>query len=145
MFEVVYTVTDWNDGPRRGIADYLGKPHLFESDWRGGEDLDAHMFLLMPIDQETLTLALEDWDIWRRWEAAFHQGKTTQEIHPALPEDRSRHEELERLLKGRLVLDPAQAMRRNAEFRVRNDPNWNGHGIHPLECQWTDPLHPSHE
>ena len=88
MFEVVYTVTDWNDGPRRGIANYLGKPHLFESDRRGGEDLDAHTFLLMPIDQETLTLALEDWDIWRRWEAAFHQGKTTQEIHPALPEDR---------------------------------------------------------
>lgn len=66
------------------------------------ENLGADTFLLMPIDQETFALALEDWAIWRRWETAFQLGKTTQETHPALLEDKSRHEELKRLLKGRL-------------------------------------------
>jgi len=37
-FEIVYTCTDWYDGPRGGIADYQDVPHLFESefgDFRG--------------------------------------------------------------------------------------------------------------
>lgn len=138
MFEIVHTLTDWYDGPRRGIADYQGKPHLFESEWRDGEDVDADTFLLMPIDQETFAFALEDWAIWRRWETAFHQGKATQETHPALPKDRSRHEEVERLLENRLVVAPGRALRRKAEFRVRNDPNWSGCGFSPLEVQWSD-------
>ena len=138
MFEIVHTLTDWYDGPRRGIADYRCQPHIFESEWRDGENLDADTFLLMPIDQETLSLALEDWAIWRRWETAFHQGMATHETHPALPKDRDRHEELERLLSGRLVVDPAQAVRKRAEFRVRNDPSWNGYGWKPLEVRWED-------
>ena len=35
----------------------------------------------------------------------------------------SRHEELQRSLDGRLEVDPAQAVRKTAEFRVREDPN----------------------
>ena len=46
MFEVVYTVPDRYDGPRRGIADYDGHPHLFESEWRDRENLDTDTFLL---------------------------------------------------------------------------------------------------
>jgi len=139
MFEIVHTLTDWYDGPRRGIADYHGQPCLLESEWQDGENLDAATFLLMPIDAETFALALEDWAIWRRWETAFHQGNATQESHPALPEDRSRHEELERLLQGRLVVDPAQTVRKKAEFRVRSDPDWSGCGWNPLEVRWEDP------
>jgi len=69
VFEVVHTLTDWYDGPRRGIANYHGQPHLFESEWGDGEYLDADTFLLMPIDPDTFSLALEDWAIWRRWES----------------------------------------------------------------------------
>lgn len=139
IFEIVYTVPHWYDGPRRGIADYQGQPHLFESEWQDVENMDAHTFLLMPIDRDTLLLALEDWAIWRRWEMACHQGKATVETHPALPQDRSRHEELEALLKGRLVVDPARAVRKMAEFRGRNDPGWSGYGWAPLEVRWKDP------
>jgi hypothetical protein len=140
VFEIVHTVTDWYDSPRQGIADYLGQPHLFESDWRDFDGLDEDTFLLMPIDAATFTLALEKWAIWRRWETAFHQDKTTQETHPALPEDRDRHEDLKRLLEGRLTIDPARAVRASAEFRVRKDPDWSGYGWRPLEVQWSDPL-----
>jgi hypothetical protein len=138
-FEVVYTMPDWYDGPRRGIANFRGHPQLFESEWRDGEDMNADTFLLMPIDAEALALALEAWSIWRRWETAFYQGRATQETHPALPEDRGRHRELERLLEGRLVVDPVRAVRQRAEFRVRHDPEWSGDGFRPLEVRWEDP------
>lgn len=136
MFEVVYTVPEWYDGPRRGIADFGGKPHLFESEWQDGENLDADTFLLMPIDAETFALALEDWAIWLRWEAAFHQGRATRETHPALPEDRSRHEELQRLLKGRLVIDPVCAVRKTATFQVRPGAASSTPGNPSLEVRW---------
>ncbi len=139
MFEGVHTLPDWYDGPRGGIADYLGRPHQFESEWRDGEDLNADTFLLSPVDSDAFALALEDWAIWRRWETAFYQGVATQETHPALPEDRPRHEELVRRLDGRLVIDPAGAIRKSAEFRAREHPNWSGLGMRPLEVRWFDP------
>ena len=139
MFEVVHTLTDWYDGERKGIADYCGQPHLFESEWRDRENMDADTFLLSPIDAETFSLALESWAIWRRWETAFHQGEVSAESHPALLEDRMRHEELESLLEGRLKVNPSQLLRKNADFQVRNDPNWSGYGFRPLEVQWREP------
>jgi hypothetical protein len=138
MFETVYTLADWYDGPRRGIADYGGRPFVFESEWRDGEDLDADTFLLMSIDAETFLMALEDWAIWRRWEAEFYRDNVTLVTHPALPADRNRHEELAPLLESRLIVDPAKALRKKAEFRVRHDPEWNGYGLRPLEVQWRD-------
>jgi hypothetical protein len=32
-FEKVYTVTDFYDGPRGGIANFRGHPHVYESLW----------------------------------------------------------------------------------------------------------------
>ena len=135
-FEFVYTVPDWYDGPRRGVADYQGRPHLYESEWRDGEDMKADTFLLTPIDEEVFEVALEDWKIWRRWETAFHQGKTTQDTHPALPEDQERRRELDALLKERLVSDSSRTLRMRAEFRVRHDPEWSSYGFRPLEVRW---------
>jgi hypothetical protein len=139
VFEVVHALLEWYDGPRRGIANYLGEPHLFESEWHDGEDTFADTFLLTPIDVETLALAIEDWAIWLRWETAFHQGRVTRETHPALPEDRPRHDELERRLETRLGIDPAKAFQKAAEFRPRDDPSWSGLGWRPLEVRWYDP------
>ena len=119
MFEIVHTVTDWYDGPRRGIAEFHGRPHLFESEWADGQKMESDSFLLSEIDPATLVLALEDGAIWRRWEAAFAQGNTAAETHPALPGGRLRHDELTQLLEGRLVVDPTRAVQMKAEFRVR--------------------------
>src|SRR5436190_1448915 len=109
MYEPVYTMPDWYDGPREGIADLDGRPHHFESQW---DDLDRDAdgnhqqdsFLLSPVDPQTLAWALEDWAIWLRWGKAFAQGATPRSTHPALPEDRARHEELKKLLEGRLTV-----------------------------------------
>ena len=95
------------------------------------------VFLLAPIDEETLRLALEDWAIWRRWEDAYHHGETTIDTHPALPEDLNRHVELEALLGRRLTIDPARATLAHADFRRRDEPNWNRVGMAPMEVRWT--------
>jgi hypothetical protein len=66
----VYTVTDWYVGERLGIADYQGRPHLFESrwdpskdDWEGeqGKGGYCYHYWLSPIEPEAFELALKDW------------------------------------------------------------------------------------
>lgn len=142
-FEFVHTVPDWYDGPRGGIANYNSIPHLFQSEFRDievqdGEYFEADTFLLMPIDDETFSLAKEDWDIWRRYETAFYKKEVTSEHHPSLPQERNRHLELEAELEGKLHIEPARAVRKKAEFRAREDPSWVGYGWHPLEVRWID-------
>jgi hypothetical protein len=68
-YERVYTVVDYYDGPRKGIADYKGKPHLYECMFDESKDNYSERFLLAPLD------AMEDWAIWQRWELANHTGK----------------------------------------------------------------------
>ena len=93
-FETVHTMIGYYDGPRSGIADYKGRPHVYEPLSPEAPDT-ADGFFLQPVDKETFELAMQDWAIWCRWERAFHSGHTTQVTHPALPEDRARHQELE--------------------------------------------------
>ena len=114
-FETLYTTTDYYDGPRRGVADFNGQPHFYESCWA---DIDGEddVFLLTPISPDTLALALEAWAIWLRWEAAFRAGLTTRETHPAMPEDRTRHAELESLLKSQLTTNMSLAIPAKARF-----------------------------
>ncbi|MCA9042112.1 MAG: hypothetical protein KDA65_17300 [Planctomycetaceae bacterium] len=138
LFEVVYTVNEWYDGPREGIADFNGRPHHYQSEWQDGEDMEADTFLLSPVDQKTFALALEDWDIWLKWESAFANGKTSHETHPALPEDRKRHEEIKRLLEQRLKIDPETAIRKTAEFRPSENFNSDGQRVGWLEVCWRD-------
>jgi hypothetical protein len=116
-YEIVHTMTDFWDGPREGIANFRGSPHVYQSEFNDGEDEYSDTFLLMPIDSKTFALALQDWEIWRRWETAFHSGETALDTHPALPKDRSLHTEIQDLLKGRLEIDLARASRARADFR----------------------------
>jgi hypothetical protein len=76
-FERVYSVWDYYDGPRSGIADYSGRPHYFLSEWNDIGENYTEIFIVVPIDSETLTLMLEMEQIWREWEAAFHRGEVS--------------------------------------------------------------------
>jgi len=114
--ERVYTMSDFYDGPRGGIADYCGRPHLYRSLWADIGHARPDVFELIPIDGETLEFALEDWAIWQRWEGAFHRREASQDTHPALPEDRQRHEELTALLHPRLSVQSMTAITATAEF-----------------------------
>jgi hypothetical protein len=118
MFEKVYTITDYYDGPRQGVTFFQGKPHLYESRFSdiGGKTKDS--FFLMPITSDVFELALEEWDIWLRWEKAFRQGLTSMDNYPALAEDTARHLWLKQELKSRLVLDKSITFCATALFQV---------------------------
>ncbi|MCG8588701.1 MAG: hypothetical protein MJE66_05370 [Proteobacteria bacterium] len=137
-FERVFTVTDYYDGPRTGIANYRDRPHLYVCEWDEAEDDYAETFLLSPVSGAHFLLALEDWEIWLRWERAFHEGRATRESHPALPDDRARHEELAAILKPALVPDPEPAIRAAAEFRpiTTTEPGARGPGMVALQVRW---------
>jgi hypothetical protein len=66
-YEYVFTVTEYFDGPRKGIANYQGNPHFYECIFDEVKDDYSGVFQLTPLDSETLKLAMEDWEIWRRW------------------------------------------------------------------------------
>ncbi|WP_022826251.1 hypothetical protein [Hymenobacter norwichensis] len=114
--ETVYTITDWYDGARIGVADFRGQPHYYECIWDEAAYNWSDTYLLSLIDTETLQFALEDWSMWLRWKAAFDKGETTQETHPVLPEDRLRHAEIEQALAEKLVIDPVKSLKAVAEF-----------------------------
>jgi hypothetical protein len=134
-FERVYTTTDWYDGPRIGIADFEGKPHLFVSRFDTSEDSYSDVFELREVDTETLRLALEDWGIWTRWENAFHAGQTTKDTHPALPEDRARHEVVARMLEQRLAALSNAPLTVRGEFRAVPGKPHGGRGRW-MEVSW---------
>ncbi len=139
VFERVYTVTDYYDGQREGVADFRGLPHRYRSIGflRTDPDPDDDRFELTPISQEVLALALEDWAIWLRWEAAFQAGKVDARTHPALPEDRVRHETVKDALSRALASSAAPRVVARAEFRVAAPaPDLPPGVFRPLEVHW---------
>ena len=133
-FERVHTMTDYYDGPRGGVAEFGGIPHLYENEWDDAADNYASTFRLSPISPDLMALALEHWDIWERWWTAFYSGLATQETRPALPADRARHDELDQILKRRLKIDPHDYIRARATFRTVL--GWDGRGLAPNEVEW---------
>lgn len=138
-YEIVFTVTEYYDGPRKGIADYQGKPHLYECLFDEAADNYSQSFLLTPLDQESFDLAMEDWEIWRRWEDAFHSGKADKSTHPALPHEARRHAELKQILEKSLVTDPKKALTRIGQFDVRGASSLPRGVLRPLQVKWTEP------
>jgi hypothetical protein len=131
-FERVYTMTEYYDGPRGGIASFRGEPHVYTSvDPHGGD-----LYELRAIDEDTLRLALEDWEIWLRWEDAFEAGHTTIETHPALPNERARHDAIQVVLDGRFAVSPGPIIRARGEFRPMPGHADAGRGRW-MEAKWT--------
>ena len=121
QFEAVHTITDHYDGPVRGIANFRGTPHYYERQFDDDADEWSDIYWLTPIDDETFVLAMEAWQIWRRWQMAFHQNQTTLATHPALPADRARADELTEALNHRLVVDERRALAARGKFEHSND------------------------
>ena len=92
----------------------------------------------MPITTDTFELAMEEWSIWKRWEASYYKGLATLEMSPALPEDRGRYEGLQRVLVDKLSISQERSFRKRGQFRERKDGSWNGLGLKPLEVNWVD-------
>ena len=137
-FERVYTVDDYYDGPRSGIAEYRGQPHHYNCEWNEAKGDYAETFMLTPIDQETLALAMEQWAIWRQWEGAFHRGEVPQSTHPGIAGASPRYAELETTLTARISRQPIRAKRARPEFRAPEQASLPPGVIRELEVEWTD-------
>jgi hypothetical protein len=136
--EIVYTVTNYYDGPREGIADYKSIPHFYECIIDSANDHYSDLYRLTPIDELTFSLGMESWAIWKRWERAFHEGKTSGESHPALPEDAARYRELKEILNKTLRSD-SDAIIQNGEFSVLGHTEVPRGVIRPLQVRWANP------
>ena len=123
-FQTVYTVEDYYDGPRSGIADFDGRPHFYRSvyldtpQWNPDED----RFELSPVTPEVLAAACESSAIFKRWDKVHREtpGFTyAEDEFGALPEERTRYRELEQFLESSYAA-AAQARRVlvHGEFRV---------------------------
>jgi len=134
-YQKVHTVMDYWDGARPGIADFNGQPYYYERLFDDSRDDWSEVFLLHPIERETLLLALEDWQIWERWYAAHEEGRASVDSHPALPEERARHQEITELIKGRLEVDPHKDLRATAEFEVV-EPKGKNRSMAILKVRW---------
>jgi hypothetical protein len=88
------------------------------------QDEYSNLYRLKPIDANTLQLALEQWDICLRWEAAFQRGEVGLESHPALPAERNRDEQLERVLAPVLEVPEDAALKAIGKFRSDMEVSW---------------------
>jgi hypothetical protein len=131
-------MSDYYDGPRTGITTLHGQPHAYQSLWTD-QDGGVDTFVLQPIDNETFQLALEDWAIWKRWDAAFAAGQTTIETHPALPEDRARHNELKVILSPQLTFDTEKALRAQLRYLPDVDGAQRRQRWQAVAVQWILP------
>jgi hypothetical protein len=119
-WQQVHTVHEYYDGEIFGVADYEGRPHVYEAQWNDASQEYGPMFRLSEIEPGLLALVLEDWAIWLRWEAAFKEGLVTQETHPALPADRPRHEALKAEIGDRFEAKRGGPILTSSEFRYRD-------------------------
>jgi hypothetical protein len=60
--EPVYTITDWYEGPRRGVANLEGAPYYYECQWYAGLEAGFEALpgdcLLTPLDDLKFMLGI---------------------------------------------------------------------------------------
>ena len=130
-YEEVFTVTEYYDGPRQGLANFKGEPHFYDCIFDEARSDYSNLYRLTPVSPQIFELAREYWAIWERWESAFKEGQTTQESHPALPQDRMRHEEIKAVLDAAPRTDQANCVAQMGSFK------WDT--MLPLQVSWTNP------
>jgi hypothetical protein len=113
MWEIVYTLDGYYDGPLSGIADHTGVPHFYQAQWNELEEQFDH-YQISPVNSDTFKLALEAWTQWNRWGLALTTGST---IPAALVSERHRYEQIQSLLQEHLVINPLTAIRVRGKFR----------------------------
>ncbi len=122
----VLTINDYHDRPILGVAEVAGVPHIYELEFDNIADEYGDVYLVSPVNQDLLSLILEDWAIWQRWYAAYNRKEVSIETHPSLPEDFQRHNYLKTAIADRFHADRERAMRLKGEFRnVHKNRGWD--------------------
>jgi hypothetical protein len=137
-YEAVFTVYDYHDCPRGGVANFQGAPHFYECVFDEKSDDYSDLYLLITISQEVFKAAVENWEIFLRWRKAFDSGQVGRETHPALPQDKSRYEETKRTLDYAVVSGRSQAIRVRGEFDVLGEPSVPRDVLARWQVKWSE-------
>ncbi|MCX5514607.1 hypothetical protein C3941_16380 [Kaistia algarum] len=128
--DIVHVVWSYHDGPREGIAEFRGWPHVYKCRFSEVTDDWTDVFWLMKIEPSLLKLAEEQFAIFRRWKNQHELGSVSIDSHPALPTDRARYDELRSVIGDGLQLQPEHSITRRAHFSLGGAPNG-------LTVRWT--------
>jgi hypothetical protein len=126
-WESVYTVIDYFDGPRAGVANFCGKPHALCSVFDEAANDWAEDYLLKPLTRDEFETVMLDWAIWLRWLIAYRAGATTIDTHPSLPCDNAEHLELAPKVAAAMSIPEEGALRATARFAGKMAPDGEMH------------------
>lgn len=136
MIERVYSVWDFYDRPRTGIADFNGETCHFECGWDEVLDDYSDAYQVRALNDSIRVLATEYDQIWREWEKAFHAGKTSGETHPSNEGQNPRFTELTKSLDSAIKKQNIVATKA-AEFRImRGQENLPAGVVREMEVEW---------
>ncbi|UVI29232.1 hypothetical protein [Paenibacillus spongiae] len=93
-YEKVYTIHDWWDGPKTGVADYQGVPYIFNRNFDEALDDYDDYYLLSPITNQQFELIIEGYEIWLLYRDASNEQKDASKIYGSLPYDQERYLEI---------------------------------------------------
>jgi len=136
-YEIVFTVRDYHDGPRSGVANFLEQPHFYECVFDERTDDYSNSYLLTALNQNVFRAAIENWEIFLRWRKAFDLGKVNRETHPALPQDKERFEETKRVLDLAIESGRGKALQLRGEFEVLGEPKPPFDILTPWQVKWS--------
>jgi hypothetical protein len=134
-YDKVFTVLEYCDGPRKGIAGCAARPHFFEC-LTNEENGYSDQYLLTPISNATFRLAMEASEIWRKWELIFLSGRRSGTSSRDYLQDTQRYRKLNRVLKKRLVTVSRNAVARTGEFEALGRPKLPKGAMRPLQVKW---------
>jgi hypothetical protein len=137
-YEVIFTVSDYHDGPLRGVATFNGLPHFYERVFDDRGDEYSNSYLLVPLDDAAFAAAKENWEIFLRWRADFDSHGSSLSTHPALPEDRKRYEETKLILDEAVASANEKAFRARGEFEVLGDPKTRPDVLMTWQVKWSE-------
>ena len=90
----ILTVQHYFDEPLKGIAEYQGRPHYYDRQFDHEKEEYSDVFVLTPLDDAVFRLAMEAWDIWLEWRAAFRRGEAKMDSHPSYWADDSKYKQV---------------------------------------------------
>jgi hypothetical protein len=139
VFEQVYAVFDFYDGPREGVANFRGKPVWFKCAWDVASDDWSENFDIILLDDRTFELAMCQWKLWCEWEKSFHGGLVSVGTHPAMEHGSTPYKEIEAQVAESVANLSLGRLKAKAEFRVVPGQAELPKGVaRELEVEWRD-------